>query len=50
MPKLRLDVDSLRVVSWTAAPEVREAERDTRSWGCTLLSCVAGACAFPAEH
>ena len=49
MPKLRLDVDSLRVVSWTAAPEV-QAERDTRSWGCTLLSCVAGACALPVER
>lgn len=49
MGKLKLDIESLAVVSWATAPEARESERDTRSWGCTLISCVAG-CALPAER
>ncbi|HSU13476.1 hypothetical protein [Longimicrobium sp.] len=49
MGKLKLDVDSLAVVSWTTAPQARESERDTRTWGCSLISCVA-ACALGGQR
>ena len=49
MGKLKLDVDSLAVVSWTTAPDARECERDTRSWGCSLISCAAP-CALGEER
>jgi hypothetical protein len=48
MGRLKLDIESLAVVSWATAPE-GESARDTRTWGCSLLSCAA-ACALPAER
>ncbi|HET7232647.1 MAG TPA: hypothetical protein VFJ16_21735 [Longimicrobium sp.] len=37
MPKLKLDVDSLSVVSYATAPEAAGARENiaSRTWGCT---------------
>jgi hypothetical protein len=37
MGKLKLDVDSLSVVSYVTAPDAREAQANhaSRTWGCT---------------
>lgn len=49
MGKLKLDIEALVVASWATGPGAEESARDTRTWGCSLVGCVA-ACALAAER